>query len=78
MAINNFPRGNDDDQNLERARAQNMLLRQESAQVDRELNEAAAESRRLQAILRQREEEVQLLRQRVAAMRAKRNPNKPK
>ena len=78
MAINNFPRENDDDQNLERARAQNMLLRQESAQVDRELNEAAAESQRLQVILRQREEEVQLLRQRVAAMRAKRNPNKPK
>ena len=47
-------------------------LRRESAEVDRELEASQRESARLREVLRQREQEVQALRERVAAQRARR------
>ena len=47
-------------------------LRRESAEVDRELEASQRETARLREVLRQREQEVQALRQRVAAQRARR------
>ena len=48
-------------------------LRRESAQVDRELEESQRETARLREVLRLREVEVQRLRERVAAQRARRD-----
>jgi hypothetical protein len=47
-------------------------LRRESAEVDRELEASQRETARLREVLRQREQEVQALRERVAAQRARR------
>ena len=47
-------------------------LRREAAQVDRQLEAAQSETNRLRTILRQREAEVQRLRERVMAQRAAR------
>ena len=47
-------------------------LRRESAEVDRELEASQRETARLREVLRQREQEVQALRQRVAAQRERR------
>ena len=47
-------------------------LRRESAEVDRQLEAARTESQRLEGVLRQREQEVQRLRERVAARREQR------
>ena len=48
-------------------------LRLEAAEVDRQLEVAQQESRRLEGVLQQREDEVQRLRERVAAQRARRH-----
>ena len=47
-------------------------LRREAAEVDRQLEAAQSETSRLRTILRQRESEVQALRERVMAQRAAR------
>ena len=47
-------------------------LRRESEEVDRQLEASQRESARLREVLRQREQEVQALRERVAAQRARR------
>ena len=47
-------------------------LRRESAEVDQELEASQRETARLREVLRQREQEVQALRERVAAQRARR------
>ena len=47
-------------------------LRRETAQVDRELEESQRETARLQEVVRIREQEIQLLRERVAAQQARR------
>ena len=47
-------------------------LRRESAEVDQELEASQRETARLREVLRQREQEVQALRQRVAAQRERR------
>ena len=47
-------------------------LRRESEEVDRQLNASQRETARLREVLRQREQEVQALRERVAAQRARR------
>ena len=47
-------------------------LRREAEEVDRELEASQRETARLREVLRQREQEVQALRERVAAQRARR------
>ena len=53
-------------------RRENAALMVESAQVDEELAASKRETDRLRDILREREKEVQALREKVAAQRARR------
>merc|ERR1712150_145656 len=82
MGIERNPRDNNDRQSDEdregerrrdELRRENEQLRRESAQVDRELEESQRETAGLREVLRLREVEVQRLRERVAAQRARRD-----
>ena len=53
-------------------RLENEMLRRASRDIDLELERAQKETQRLQRILDEREKEVRILRQRIAARRVKR------
>ena len=69
--------GEEDDPNRDanrrrELRLENEMLRRASRDIDLELEQAQQETRRLQRILDEREKEVCILRQRIAARRVKR------